>query len=90
MCSILITVVVARMDAGVQPTRVRLAYLLVLASGDAERPQSVLEGWACIHGVLQKEVSKPCPAPVSVSYVLSSLNSLDFCGDILWDSHVYT
>ena len=58
MNSILLTVVVARMDAGVKPTGVRLAYLLVLASCDAEGPQSVIEGWACIHGGLQKEVSK--------------------------------
>ena len=42
---------------------------------------------ARVHGVLRKEVSTSCPARISFSYLLSAVNSLDFCGDILWDSN---
>ena len=62
MDTVFLAVAVARRDAGTEPTRVRLAHLFAAANCDAERPQSVIVGWARIHGVPQQEIPYSCHA----------------------------
>ena len=47
-----------RQDAEHECTWVRIALLLALASCDAERPQSVIEGWAGTYTVLSLKLPK--------------------------------